>query len=283
MKKVIFLSVLILLCTGGFVTAFAEELHGSIGVTYDSKYIWRGFDIYGDKSAIHPFVDLDLFGTGFGINVTAHRANSSGYENSERWDYTIYYRNRAFEDKVYAMDYMFAYRYYNYPDNTSHKQANATGTYGSVDLQEVHGLFSWPNILQVEGLVPRYCLVKLWPSNSGTVVGSRSLPNGVRGTASGWAHIFMLDYALKTSCPIMEGQERVFNLHSELVYNDGVHPGGGRVDHDWSNMVFGISTNFDLGNSLAFIPGVYHQITFDDSVNDDKDESWVSLAVMYSF
>jgi hypothetical protein len=69
-KKIILLSVLILLCAGGFVSALAEELHGSVGVIYDSKYIWRGIDVYGDKSAIHPFIDLDLFGTGFGMNIT---------------------------------------------------------------------------------------------------------------------------------------------------------------------------------------------------------------------
>ncbi len=272
-KKIILLSVLILLCAGGFVSALAEELHGSVGVIYDSKYIWRGIDVYGDKSAIHPFIDLDLFGTGFGMNITAHRANSDGYEDAERWDYTIYYHNRLFDDEPYATDYMFGYRYYNFPDSSSH-------TTSSTDIQEVHGLFSWPNIFQVEGLVPRYCIVKMWPSNSGTAIGAAS-PFG--GTASGWAHIFMLDYALKTSCPIMEGQERVFNLHSEFVYNDGVHPGGGNVDHDWTNMVLGISTDFDLGNNFAFTPGVYHQITFDDSINDDKDETWVSLAVKYSF
>lgn len=272
MKKIVLLSVLILFMAGS-LWAQERELHGSIGAIYDSKYIWRGFDIYGDKSAIHPFVDLDLFGTGFGMNITAHRANSDKYENSERWDYTIYYRNSLFEGQPYATDYMFGYRYYNYPDSSSH-------TTSSADLQEVHGLFSWPNILPIEGLIPRYCLVKLWPTNSGTLVGTRS-PTG--GTASGWAHIFMLDYALRTSCPIVQGEERVFNLHTELVYNDGVHPGGGNVDQDWSNMVFGVSTDFDLGNSLVFTPGVYHQVTFDDSVNPDKDETWVSLGVRYNF
>lgn len=272
MKKSIVLIILILLCTGGFVLAQAEELHGSIGAIYSSKYIWRGFDVYGDKSAIHPFVDLDLFGTGFGMNVTAHRANSDRYENGERWDYTVYYRNRAFEDQVYAINYMFGYRYYNYPDSSSHATA-------STDLQEVHGVFSFPNALPIEGLVPSYVLVKLWPSNSGTAIGS---PKST-GTSSGWAHIFMLDYGLSMPCPIMEGEERVFNLHTELVYNDGVHPGGGNADQDWSNIVFGISTDFDLGSDLVFTPGVYHQITMDDSVNDDKDETWVSLGVKYNF
>ncbi len=248
------------------------ELHGYIDFTFSSKYIWRGFDIYDDKSAIHPSVDLDLFGTGFGFNTTAHRANSSEFENGERWDYSVYYLGSLFNEEPYATKYRLAYVYYNYPDNSAH-------TTDSIDLQEVQAYFAWPNILPVKGLVPAYCIIKLWPSNSGTVVGANS-PSG--GTASGWAHVFMLDYALPIMCPITN-IERTLNLHSEFVYNDGVGPNGANVDQDWSDAVFGISTNVDIAKNLVFTPGIYHQITMDDSVNDDKDETWVSLSMKYKF
>ena len=271
MKKGILLIAVILLSTAGLVQAQEGELHGAFDVTYLSKYIWRGFDIYGDKSAIQPSIDLDLYGTGFGINVMAHRANSSEYEDGERWDYSVYYRNSLFEDEAYATNYRLAYVYYNFPDRSSH-------TKNSTDLQEVQAMFSWPNILPIEGLVPSYVLVKLWPTNSGTPAGKPT-----NGTASGWAHIFMLDYGLPIPGLLPETPEQILHLHTELVYNDGVHPGGRNADHDWSNIVFGVSTDFDLGNNLSFTPGVYHQITMDDSVNDDKDETWVSLNMKYSF
>ncbi len=277
MKKGILLGAAIFLAAASLGYAAQQEvptgeLHGSIDVTYSSKYIWRGFDIYGDKSAIHPSVDLDLFGTGFGFSAVAHRANSGGYENGERWDYTMYYVGSLFQDEPYTTNYRLDYVYYNYPDSSSH-------TRNSTDLQEINAVLSWPNILPVKGLVPSYVLVKLWPSNSGTVVGARS-PSG--GTASGWAHIFMLDYALPIICPLTN-MERTLNLHSELIYNDGVGPNGANVDHDWSNAVLGISTNFDIAENLVFTPGVYHQITMDKSVNPDKDETWVSLSMKYKF
>lgn len=271
--KLVLVSIVILLSTANFLHAQEGELHGSAGVIYDSKYIWRGFDVFGDKSAIHPFIDLDLYGTGFGINIMAHRANSDGFENSERWDYNLYYQNLLCEGEAYQTNYRLGYVYYNYPDNSSH-------TTSSIDLQEIHSILSWPNILPIKGLVPTYVLVKLWPSNSGTLVGSGS-PTG--GTASGWAHIFMLDYALSVPGFMPETPEQVLNLHTELVFNDGVHPGGGNADHDWSNFVIGISTNFDLGNNLTFTPGVYHQMTMESTVNDDKDETWASLALTYKF
>jgi hypothetical protein len=271
-KKGILLTAVILMSTAGLVQAQEGELHGVIDVTYLSKYIWRGFDIYGDKSAIQPSIDLDLYGTGFGVNLMAHRANSGEYENSERWDYTLYYQNNLFEGETYATNYRLGWVYYNYPDNSSH-------TRDSLDLQEIHAILSWPKICPA-GIVPSYCIVKLWPSNSGTVVGARS-PSG--GTASGFAHIFMLDYGLTVPGLLPETPEQVLNLHTEMVYNDGVGPNGANVDHDWSNIVFGVSTDFDLGNNLSFTPGIFHQITMDKSVNPDKDETWVGLSMRYKF
>ena len=50
-----------------------EEESPTLGVTLDStfvsKYMWRGYDILGDHGAWQPSVDLDLFGTGFSLNV----------------------------------------------------------------------------------------------------------------------------------------------------------------------------------------------------------------------
>jgi hypothetical protein len=271
MKREILVGVVILFATVSVAQTQESELKGAIDVTFTSKYVWRGFDVYDDHAAIHPSIDLDLFGTGFGFNATAHRANSSGFELYERWDYTLYYQNCLFADESYFTKYRLGYVYYNYPDLSSH-------TTGSIDLQEMHAILSWPKILNVEGLVPTYCLVKLWPSNSGTIVGDAS-PFG--GTASGWAHIFMLDYGIPFTCPIT-GEARTLNLHSEIVYNDGVGPTGGNVDHDWSNAVLGASTVFNLSDNLSFTPGIYYQASWDDSVNTE-DEFWVSLSMTYKF
>jgi hypothetical protein len=72
------------------------------------------------------------------------------------------------------------------------------------------------------------------------------------------------------------------NLHSELVYNDGVHPAGFNVDQDWSNAVIGASTDFDLGYNVTFTPAVYYQASMDTSINTE-DETWVTLSVRYTF
>jgi hypothetical protein len=276
-KQGILLAAVVLFCAVGFVQAQESELHGSIDFTYQSKYVWRGFDVYGDKSAMQPSIDLDLFGTGFGMSILGHRANSSGYEISERWDYILYYQNMLFPDETYATMYRLGWMYYNFPQG--HNQ--------DADLQELHAILSLPKMCP-GGLVPTYALVKLWPNSSGSLV-ARTLdlstrpPSPSTGTASGWAHIFMLDYPLTVGGILPETPEQVFNLHTEVVFNDGVGPGGQNVDQDWSNIVFGVSTGIDLSDELVFTPGVYHQVTMDKSVNDDKDETWVTLSVTYKF
>jgi hypothetical protein len=266
-KEGILLTTVVLLSVVGFAHAQDGELHGVVDFTFQSKYIWRGFDPYEDKSAIQPSIDLDLFGTGFGVNVMAHRA-SSGQENRERWDYMLYYGNKIFEDKVYATNWRMGYVYYNYPDMSSHTESSA-------DLQELHWILSWPNLIPVEGLVPTYVLVRLWPSNSNSLVTE----------ASGWAHIFMLDYGVPIPGILPDTDEQILRFHTEMVYNDGVDPRPGSlgVDHDWSNIVFGVDTEFDLAENISFTPGLYHQVTMDNSVNPDDDETWVSLSLKYKF
>lgn len=275
-KQGVLIAAVFLFCATGLIQAQDSELHGSFDLTYQSKYVWRGFTIYGSKSAIQPSLDLDLFGSGFGVNVMGHRANSSGYENSERWDYTLYYQNILCPDQDYALMYRLGWVYYNYPQ--LHSQY--------ADLQEMHAVLSLPKICPT-GIVPTYVIAKLWPNSSGSLVAgkldlSARPPQPSTGTASGFAHIFMLDYPLTVGGILPDTPEQVFNLHAEVVFNDGVGPAGQNVDHDWSNAVFGVSTGIDLSNELVLTPGVFQQISMDDSVNDD-DELWASLSLTYKF
>ena len=275
-----------LLAMAGIVQAQNSELHGSVDLTYQSKYVWRGFDVYGDKRPVQPSIALDLFGTGLGVNVMGHRANSSGFEAAERWDYTLYYQNMLCPDQAHATMYRLGWVYYNFPQG--HNQ--------DADLQELHAVLSFPKVIPC-GIVPSYVLVKLWPNSSGSMVAkkfdlagepeynpmvSKFVPPQSRGTASGWAHIFMLDYPLKVGGILPDTPEQVFNLHTELVFNDGVGPAGQDVDSDWSNVVFGISTGVNLSEELVLTPGVYHQISMEKTV-DNQNETWATLSLTYKF
>ncbi|UCF14141.1 MAG: hypothetical protein JSW59_12075, partial [Phycisphaerales bacterium] len=67
MNKSVLAGIVLLFVVGGLVHAQEGELHGVVDLTYQSKYLWRGIDVYGDKSAFQPSVMLDLFGTGLGV------------------------------------------------------------------------------------------------------------------------------------------------------------------------------------------------------------------------
>lgn len=280
MKKSILAGMVLLFAVGGLVHAQEGELHGVVDFTYQSKYLWRGIDVYGDKSAMQPSVMLDL-GSGLGLSAEGHRANSSGFETTERWDFTLFYKNMICPEEDFAMQYLLGWRYFYFPDDPL--DGIPAGMSGDIDLQEIHAVVSMPKILGVEGLVPTYVLVKLWPAESDTFVGSQNLGGAFPGTASGFAHIFMLDYAVPMEGLTPETPEQILKLHSEVVFNDGVDPRGIGVDHDWTNAVFGVATDFDMGEGLKLTPGVYYQVTMDSSINSDQDETWFTLGMSYSF
>jgi len=269
MKKNGILLIAAFLMAAGLAQAQDGELHGSLEVTYLSKFIWRGFDVYNDKSAIQPAVNLDL-GSGWGLQSQYSHAGSDGFENLAWWRNYLYYRGQAFADAgALAMNYQFGYYYYNFPDNSC----------DTLDLQEVHGIFSFPGLLGGE-VIPTLAVVKLWPAHSGQLNGANNQAGG--GSASGWAFIPMLDYGLPITCPIT-GEQRTLNLHYEMVYNDGVSPAGGPpVDHDWSNAVFGISTDIAMAENVTLTPAVYYQSSWEDTVNTE-DEFWGGITLRMGF
>ena len=262
MKKGNLLAAVILLSAAGLAQAQEGKLGVILDVTYASRYIWRGFDLYkNNHSAIQPSIDLDLYGTGFGINVFWSRANGSGFENAERFEYTIDYGSTLFEGETYATDYSVGWIYYNYPDNPRK----------ALDLQEAFASFSWPNICPL-GFVPSYTIIKMWPAEGGADPGTRDY--------GGWLHVFGLGYDLALPGFMPGTTEQILHLSTDIVYNDGL--GGDAVDHDWSHAVFGASTGFAVTDNLTFTPAVYYQSSWEDSV-DSSDEVWTTMSMTYKF
>jgi hypothetical protein len=93
----------------------------------------------------------------------------------------------------------------------------------------------------------------------------------------------MMDYSFAIPGPFPETPEQIINLHSELVFNDGVGPSRTDVDQDWSNFVMGASTDFDLGYGITLTPAVWYQIAMESTVNTDDDEVWATIGLKSSF
>jgi hypothetical protein len=260
----------------GDLLGIKGDLHGSIGMSFDSQYMWRGFDFYDDRAATHFLTDISLFDTGFGISVAGHRANSSGFEDRERWDFTTYYQNSLLKDQACMTQFRLGWAFYGYPELNDGQ---------SLDLQEAHLILSWPNLLPVKGLCPSYGLFAMWQSDS----------NSRLADGNGTLHVLMLDYGftIPSLIPGSSGDQMV-KLHAEVVNNQGFSPSPPRPmfdwkvvyrnpDYDWSNAVFGASTDFNCGYGITLTPAVYYQSTLNNSINEDDSELWASLGLKWTF
>ena len=253
MKNRILLIAVILLSAAGLVWAEEGELGISFDLTYMSKWQSKGAEAYGQQGALFETIDVDLYGTGFGVKITHRNATASGYVDKQRFDYRPYYKSKLFESKSYATNYNVSCGYEHYP-GLARDKANTT--------YEWIFAFSWPEILP-GGLVPSYIAHYEYPAGS----------DYAYSHITGWVHRFGLGYDLDTPelpCP--------FHLSSELGYTDGL----GGAAHDWSYATFGVSTKLKITDNLSFVPGIYHQVSMDDSVCE-RDVTYCKLSMKYKF
>jgi len=263
-KWMLFLLIVFLSMT---VEAEEKELDITIDTTYLSRFIDKGFDCYrNNHSGIQPSIDVDLYNTGLGIKVDWFRANSDGFENDEKLDYRVYCYNSFFKGQAYAIDYKISWIYHNFTDSPKNV-ANS---------QEIEAEFEWPEIFPW-GIVPRYIVSSEWPAGC----------NYENHNEGGWVHLFGIRYDLSILGLLKNRAQQDVHLSADIAYNDGTGANCNAqantgVDHDWSHAVFGISTDFELSDDITFTPGIYYQVSMDDSVNT-SDEYWISLSLTHKF
>ena len=250
-------------------TAFALETdYGELGIDLDatwvSKYLFRGIDKLDDKAAFQPSINFDLFGSGFSAYVWSSFAGASKHGGStstvdaEEWRYAITYADSLFYGETYATNYAVSYVYYDYPDAATWDK----------DMQEINLTLALPDICPF-GVVPSYTGIYTWPSKGG---------HGNRADG-GFIHVFGLGYDMTVPGFLQDNPEQVLSFRAAAVYNDGTYGAG--VDHDWSHIVWGVTTSIDFGPG-TLTPGLYYQTSMDDSVNTE-DEFWTGISYGLSF
>ena len=256
MRKRILLSIVLLLLVAGMAQAEEGELGVTLDLSYWSKWLSKGVYGYGSHGGLFKTLDLDLYGTGFGLNIKHRNSISSGYVDKQRIDWRPYYKSQLFEDESYATKYNISVGYEHYT-GLAHNVANTT--------YEWILALAWPDLIP-EGIVPKYTAHYEYPAGS----------DYVHSDVSGWVHRFGLGYDLD----VMELPSPL-SISGEIAYTDGL--GGKAADSDWSYASFGISTQFSLSDNLTCTPAVYHQITMDKSINPDKDLTYCVLSMKYKF
>lgn len=263
-----------------------EGLENSIGVTagitYLSSYIWRGFDMYPDNhSSVQPFASFEFLRTPWTFDVSWRRAVAGDYENYEEFDFTIAYAGDSlWPETSYTTDWQVGYTYYSHPDNPVRFVRG--GTKFDLDYEDIFLSFSMPNICTAN-VVPSYTIIYLWPSEGG-----KKSDNGTAWSlyrnADGFLHVFGLDYDWTITGLLPDTPEQIIHCSAALVYNQGMGrsplPRKSHPDEDWSHVLLGATTDFDLGNGFWITPGAWFQKSMDDSVNT-SDEYYVSLTGQY--
>ncbi len=257
----------VLLCM--VFSAYAQdELGVDVDFTYATKYIWRGFDLFDDKAALHPSVNLDLWGSGFEAGWWAAYPASAGTGTDQfgdtfsrvdatEFDYYISYSTTLFADEACATDVTAIYTYYDYID---------TSTRGADSME--YGLnFQWPNICPA-GFVPSYYVGFTHAAKSNSELDP---------DYAGWVHVIGIGYDLMV--PGIDTAEQLIALTASITYNDGFT--GGDVDHDWSHATFGAAAPIGFGN-MSFTPAIYWQQSFEDTVNREN-ELYATFSVGLSF
>lgn len=263
MKKL--LVAMMLVWSVGAVVNAAEMADDGVDVTFDvtyaSKYLWRGFNLFGENGAMQPSLDVAL-DNGLSFNVWASYPQGSGAEDATEYDYTVAYSNTVLEDSVWKTDYSVGWRYYDLIKLSS----------DAADMQEIFVEAEMPALVG-GGMIPHLAWYQMWEGDDGATAYSK-LQGAI--LVMGFDYNFTLDQA----------PELPMTFTWDLVYNDGtgVVDIGSDVDHDWSHMVCGLSTSMTCpatGGTLT--PAVYFQNTFDDSVNPRGDELFATLSYTFSF
>lgn len=259
MKKVLMFTTAVVLFYSS--AALGEELQApekKIGVTFQLDYLsqWlsKGAPAYKKQGAMFETIDLDLYGSGFGVKVTHRSATSSGFVDKQRFDYRPYYKGKAFEGQRYQINYDLSVGYEHYY-GMSRKKANTTWEW-------IYS-FVFPNLLP-KGLTPKYIAHYEYPAYSGERY----------RYVTGWVHRFIMDYDINVSqlpAPLV--------FSSEVAYTDGL----GGAHHDWSYATFGLSTKFKLADNVTFVPGIYQQISMEKTVCPRKDVRYCTLSLKYKF
>jgi hypothetical protein len=241
-----------------------QEVATTVDLTYTTKYIWRGFDLLDDVSAWQPSIDFD-FGNGYSANIWASYPGGGGTTNlgssrvdATEYDYTLAYSGTVNEGDPWRTNYSVGWRYYDFIDTDT--QDN--------DVQEIFLTGEMPDLCE-NGIVPHFAIFKMWPAHSS----ADGAAHDYAGTIylAGFNYDFMLDSA----------PELPMTFGWDIVFNDGT--GGPSVDHDWSHMVWSLSTSMECpATGATLTPAIYFQNSFDDSVNTE-DELWASLSYTFSF
>lgn len=237
------------------VEIMGEQIDITVDMTYASKYMWHGFDIFDDHGAFHPSVQFDY--NGFYVGAWGAFADTSGFVDLDEVDLYGGYSRTFFEDEAYSLTVDFTYTYFTYIHLNN-----------DIDAQEILLSLSFDQLIPLgpSYLVPGYEMAYDWAG----VQSSDKVDNG-------FFHTFSLGYDIPVPALIPSQEEQAISLYSDLTYGDGAF----ETDSGFSYATLGVSTTFEW-SGVYLTPALYYQFSFEDSVNDE-DDFYAMISLGYTF
>jgi hypothetical protein len=229
--------------------------------TFVTKYIWRGYDLFGNRGAWQPSITLDYEGLYAG--VWGSWAVERGRVDATELDYYVGYGRSFFDRMRYAVQAVTAYTYYDFP-----KSDTLSGEDGIGDAQELTFGVSLPRLFPVgaSSLVPSYVGYYEWAG----IQNSDDVDNG-------WIHTFGLGYDLPIPKLIKNLDEQTLSLNWDITYNDGTFGSRPGWSHSTARLAAGVTWR-----GLSFTSALHHQWSFEATVNDE-DELYGSFSLTFEF
>ena len=240
------------------LTASAEEsqktkefLGGTFSTTVTTQYKSVGRSKFGNKGLFSPGINLDI-GKGFSLDMRSYLPMSSGYEDSKKNAYTLFYETKLFREKEYEINIKAKHLFYDLINGNRYDNYQETGC-----------KFTFPKLINFKNkdqIIPSYYGIAFWShkkNNSGY---------------NGFAHIFNIDYVKKIS------KKQKIKYYSNITYNDSIGDSGSFFSH----ITIGTSTDIKLKGNLVLTPFINYQISLEDSICDTNDV-YGGLTVKYKF
>lgn len=276
MRTKVMLLTAMLLVTASLAQAQwgVDQIDGTLDVTYHSAYMWRGFDVYSGahgEGAIQPNLDLNL-GGGFGVYAEYLRANTSGFEDAQRLNASLYYGDTVLQAEPWETDYTVGYTFYSFP-NLSVSNAGMSELFARASMPQLIG----------GGLTPYLGTYYAWNTRSGGVADK---------VAAGWMHQLGLGYDYRLEGITADMPAMDLSFYSELWYNgnawgflsDSPQAGAdGSVDHDWSHWLLGVTTDMPVAEGWTLTPGLHYQHRLDKAIADAPTVLWATVGLSYQF
>ena len=236
----------------GTVNAQPVKVTG-VSVDYTSKYMWRGFSLFGSQSAVQPNLDIALFGdSGFGLNIWGSIPNGSttlsdgsGVQSWTEMDYTLSWGTSFFSDSPMQIDFGTNFIYFDYPKEGS-----------TWDVWEIGASADLPNLLPL-GICFSYY-------------------TGYGESVDFGGNDSMAYHSVGLSKDIDITDTYSISLSAETGYNDQMF----RASSDWTHYVVGASLGGIEFSGVGVSPFVYYQA----GLEDDFDEVlFGGVSVGYEF